>query len=517
MFFGHPSRLGIVQELGCAPFLGPFSSCVPFEMVIPRALTRSIDIKLGVFPEGTSIFDTAKALRDYFAKEADFEVVAIQQCPNRIARVTFEEGGEAAKADFQDEGSIRIFGVECEVVSPAPPVEKVLVYNFPYENSDGPVHRVLSDYGSVEGISYQTWVGLPGIHTGTRVVKMVRSSPIPRSLVIGGVRCKIWYRGQPVTCDVCREVGHVAAKCPNKGRCFHCRQQGHVARDCPDRSGFYGGGAWGPLPNRGLPVSELGESAGGGPPVVEAHHTEPVSVAGVGPSSQTLSSPGPPSSGGGVSLDGGVTPVSVPDSEPNLSVCGDSSAASTVLNSQGYIISNGDNALSNANVIDNAFSIVSDSSKVSNSSNVSCGNASINVSNSAICAASSASNAININKLDNASNGKAIADNGPKSCSSADLISNVLGEPVPDASVEVSPASSVDAEMVPASNHRKRSAPKPPSEDSAAPSGFAPGSSLNERGKSKISKKTSGPPGCHSLPASVSLAARTASSRGPPS
>ena len=502
----------------CPFFLGPFSSCVPFEMVIPRALTRSIDIKLGVFPEGTSIFDTAKALRDYFAKEADFEVVAIQQCPNRIARVTFEEGGEAAKADFQDEGSIRIFGVDCEVVSPAPPVEKVLVYNFPYENSDGPVHRVLSDYGSVEGISYQTWVGLPGIHTGTRVVKMVRSSPIPRSLVIGGVRCKIWYRGQPVTCDVCREVGHVAAKCPNKGRCFHCRQQGHVARDCPDRSGFYGGGAWGPLPNRGLPVSELGESAGGGPPVVEAHHTEPVSVAGVGPSSQTLSSPAPPSSGGGVSLDGGVTPVSVPDSEPNLSVCGDSSAASTVLNSQGYIISNGDNALSNANVIDNAFSIVSDSSKVSNSSNVSCGNASINVSNSAICAASSASNAININKLDNvASNGKAIADNGPKSCSSADLISNVLGEPVPDASVEVSPASSVDAEMVPASNHRKRSAPKPPLEDSAAPSGSAPGSSLNERGKSKISKKTSGPPGCHSLPASVSLAARTASSRGPPS
>ena len=50
---------------------------------------------------------------------------------NRIARVTFEEGGEAAKADFQDEGSIRIFGVECEVISPAPPVEKVLVYNFP--------------------------------------------------------------------------------------------------------------------------------------------------------------------------------------------------------------------------------------------------------------------------------------------------------------------------------------------------------------------------------------------------
>ena len=192
-----------------------------------------------------------------------------------------------------------------------------------------------------------------------------------------------------------------------------------------------------------------------------------------------------------------------------MSVCGDSSAASTVLNSQGYTISNGDNALRNANVIDNA------SSKVSNSSNVSCGNASSNVSESAICTASSASNAVNVNKLDNV---KTSADHEPKRCSSADLNSNgspVLGEPVSDASVEVSPSSSVDAEMVPASNHRKRSAPEPPLEDTAAPPGFSSGSTSSEPGKSKISKKVLGPPGCHSLPASVALAARTASSRGP--
>ena len=190
-------------------------------------------------------------------------------------------------------------------------------------------------------------------------------------------------------------------------------------------------------------------------------------------------------------------------------MCGDSSAASTLLNSQGYIISNGDNALRNANVTDNA------SSKASNSSNVSCGSASSNVSDSAICTASSASNAVNVNKLDNV---KTSADHEPKRCSSADLNSNgspVLGEPVSDASVEVSPSSSVDTEMVPASNHRKRSAPKPPLEDSAAPPGFTSGSSSSEPGKSKISKKAPGPPGCHSLPASVTLAARTASSRGP--
>ena len=113
------------------------------------------------------------------------------------------------------------------------------MYNYPYENNDSPVRRVLSGYGSVKGISYQTGVGLPGVHTGTRVVRMVCSSPIPRSLMIAGVCCKIWYRGQPVTCDACREEGHVAAKCPNKGRCFHCHKQGHVARDCSDVAIFH--------------------------------------------------------------------------------------------------------------------------------------------------------------------------------------------------------------------------------------------------------------------------------------
>ena len=103
-------------------FLGslPFPN-FPFVMVLPRVLTRSIDIKLGVFPESTSIFDTSKSPRDFFAEEAQFKVVAIQQCPNHIAHVTFKEGGEAAKLDFEDQGFIKICGVECQVISPAPP------------------------------------------------------------------------------------------------------------------------------------------------------------------------------------------------------------------------------------------------------------------------------------------------------------------------------------------------------------------------------------------------------------
>ena len=450
-------------------------------MVIPRVLTRSIDIKLGVFPEGTSISDTAKALRDFFAEEAQFAVVAIQQCPSRIARVTFEEGGEAAKLDFEDQGSIRICGVECEVISPAPPVEKVLVYNFPYENNDAPVCKVLSDYGEVKGISYQTWVGLPGIHTGTRVVNMVRSSTIPRSLVIAGVRCKIWHRGQPVTCDACREAGHVAAKCPNKGRCFHCRRPGHMARDCPDRSD--GRGAWG-QPSK---VSVPDESADGGSPAVEAHRAEPVSVLGVDPSGQTPSSSAPPSSDGGASSSS--SEEGVPDCRDSPSVVSGVASCSNVSSVA---------SVCNSNVLDDNGLLID---KVSN------GN-STNVMNSAIGNVSGDSPISNVsNVVSNTDNTNSSASDGPDS--GVPLVGLTDGVP------SVSPPSSGDSEMTSLSAVRKRSAPKSPPVDPSAPPGLVRGP-VAKAGKSKVSKRNPGGDGHHLLPASVSLAAEMASSRGRP-
>ena len=89
-------------------------------MGISGRFERSIDIKLGEFPDGTSDLDIAKSLLDFFEEKAQFKVVAIQQCPNKIARVTFEEGGEAAKTDFEDDRTIHIRGVVCQVIFPAP-------------------------------------------------------------------------------------------------------------------------------------------------------------------------------------------------------------------------------------------------------------------------------------------------------------------------------------------------------------------------------------------------------------
>lgn len=65
----------------------------PIRMGIPGFLPRSIDVKVGDFPDDVSSLDIVKALLEFFQEKAQFKVVAVQQCPGKIARVTFEEGG----------------------------------------------------------------------------------------------------------------------------------------------------------------------------------------------------------------------------------------------------------------------------------------------------------------------------------------------------------------------------------------------------------------------------------------
>lgn len=56
----------------------------------------------------------------------------------------------------------------------------------------------------------------PTVSTGARIVRMTRTKPIPRSVEIGGFLCKVWYKGQPIECDICG-LGHVAKDCPVRG------------------------------------------------------------------------------------------------------------------------------------------------------------------------------------------------------------------------------------------------------------------------------------------------------------
>ena len=46
--------------------------------------------------------------------------------------------------------------------------------------------------------------------------------------------CRLWYKGQPLVCNLCAKQGHRSANCPNKDKCRHCGQCGHFGRSCPN-------------------------------------------------------------------------------------------------------------------------------------------------------------------------------------------------------------------------------------------------------------------------------------------
>ena len=158
-----------------------------------------------------------------------YGVVAIQVA-YEVIRVTFltDEGFRRAK----ELTGVRLFGLWCPILGGGPPVTIVHVFDYPYEEDSGCVFTVFNDFGDVKKVKDQTCLWNNSIFTGTRLVFMVLNTTLPRGLSINGYPCRVWYKGQPLICNLCNVQGHKSAVCPNKDKCRRCGERGHFARTC---------------------------------------------------------------------------------------------------------------------------------------------------------------------------------------------------------------------------------------------------------------------------------------------
>ena len=161
----------------------------------------------------------------------DFErLSAIQFCPRGLIRITFKNASD--KEDFARMGSLALDGHDLSVTSSDKPPSLVYVHYFPAEGDDALICDELRKYGEVIGIKHQNFSGIPGLLTGSRILTMVLSDPVPAEFRIDDFPVRVWYRGIPPFCQICKANGHKAADCQFNGKCRRCGSPDHKAHAC---------------------------------------------------------------------------------------------------------------------------------------------------------------------------------------------------------------------------------------------------------------------------------------------
>ena len=175
-------------------------------------------------------YDKARVIA-LLRESIDFErLSAIQFCPRGLIRITFKNASD--KEDFARMGSLALDGHDLSVTSSDKPPSLVYVHYFPAEGDDALICDELRKYGEVISIKHQNFSGIPGLLTGSRILTMLLSDPVPAEFRIDDYPVRVCYRGIPPFCQICKVNGHKAADCQFNGKCRRCGSPDHKAHAC---------------------------------------------------------------------------------------------------------------------------------------------------------------------------------------------------------------------------------------------------------------------------------------------
>ena len=118
-------------------------------------------------------------------------VHSIQFLPGGSFRASFSSPEH--KVRIESKGRSDIGTLECVFQATGTPQVNVYVHYYPFEGPDADTHSVLSKFGQIKGLRYQSFPCYSNVKTGTRIVRMV----VEREIFLPTV-----YQGLPLSCLV---------------------------------------------------------------------------------------------------------------------------------------------------------------------------------------------------------------------------------------------------------------------------------------------------------------------------
>ena len=116
-------------------------------------------------------------------------VHSIQFLPGGSFRASFSSPEH--KVRIESKGRFNIGTHKCVVQATGPPQVDVYVHYYPFEGPDADIRSVLSKFGQIKGLRYQSLPGYPDVKTGSRIVRMVVEREIPSQQSIRGYPCRV--------------------------------------------------------------------------------------------------------------------------------------------------------------------------------------------------------------------------------------------------------------------------------------------------------------------------------------